>query len=92
MKRMSTLRTEAAKAMTACGQEYVLKMELEAKAQCELRAKKASHIIADPSTAMLPSPSPTSINTITPFMHGSNFIATPTATQEPPPYKSFASQ
>lgn len=37
---MSTLQTEAAKAMTAQGQEYVLKMEQEAKAQCKLHVKK----------------------------------------------------
>ncbi|KAG2117622.1 hypothetical protein DEU56DRAFT_761359 [Suillus clintonianus] len=39
--RMALLRTEATKAMTARGQEYVLKMEREAKAECELRVQKA---------------------------------------------------
>ncbi|KAG1829216.1 hypothetical protein DFJ58DRAFT_848820 [Suillus subalutaceus] len=38
---MSRLRAEAAKAMTARGQEYMRKMELEAKMECERRAEKA---------------------------------------------------
>ncbi|KAG2030947.1 hypothetical protein BDR03DRAFT_1016620 [Suillus americanus] len=38
--RMSGLRTEAAKAMTARGEEYVKKMELEAKMECERHAEK----------------------------------------------------
>ncbi|KAG1784753.1 uncharacterized protein HD556DRAFT_1314825 [Suillus plorans] len=39
--RMSGLRVEAAKAMSARGQEYVKKMEWEAKMECERRAEKA---------------------------------------------------
>ncbi|KAG2746299.1 hypothetical protein P692DRAFT_20876405 [Suillus brevipes Sb2] len=39
--RMSGLRVEVAKAMSARGQEYVKKMELEAKMECERRAEKA---------------------------------------------------
>ncbi|KAG0692571.1 hypothetical protein DFH29DRAFT_882294 [Suillus ampliporus] len=39
--RMSGLRVEAAKAMNACGEEYVKKMELEAKMEYERRAEKA---------------------------------------------------
>ncbi|KAG1795284.1 hypothetical protein EV424DRAFT_1353563 [Suillus variegatus] len=39
--RMSGLRAEAVKAMAARGEEYVKKMELEAKTECERRAEKA---------------------------------------------------
>ncbi|KAG1843076.1 hypothetical protein C8R48DRAFT_780812 [Suillus tomentosus] len=38
---MSGLRTEAVKAMTAYGEEYVKKMELEARTECERHAEKA---------------------------------------------------
>jgi hypothetical protein len=39
--RMSNLRTEASKSMAARGEEFVKRMEEEAKVECQRRAEKA---------------------------------------------------
>lgn len=39
--RMSSLCTESMKAMAAWGQDFVLRMQQEAKAECQLHARKA---------------------------------------------------